>query len=206
MRLRLASLSLTFLAVVTCRAHAQDDPVMNYRDKCRKSASGAYSVAYADLGLAQDAVVLADRAKKRANAVLENHEAKLRLVDKRLQEKDYPAELLRERDSLGGQIKLYHEQYSASEEQDRRARQDLEKTKKRHDQLRSKLEPLFQLLFTDDPDGGNRKIFHRLEWKSPCPKYRSLCPLPSEQTTKLTSLMDDIDDVDLACHRYSKLK
>lgn len=201
-----SSFLLIFSAIFELHAVAQDDPALNYREKCRRNASGAYADAIADLAMAEDGVVLAENAKKKAFAVIDIHEAKLKLVNKKLQSKDYGTELLAERDSLTAQVKLYHEQYMTSDSQLENAKKNMVQAKKRHGSIKKKVDPLFHSFFTDDPDGGERKLFNKLEWKSECPKYRTLCPLPAGDAEKLLSLIEEIDDHNLACHRYAKLK
>jgi hypothetical protein len=200
------TIMLIFVAILGLEATAQDDPGLNYREICRRAASGAFATATGDLALAEDSVVLAKNGEKKAHAVVEIHEAKIKLVHKKLKSKDYSTELFSERDSLAAQIKLYHEQYTSSQEQLKQANKNLVAAKKRHRKLKQKIDPIFKSYFSDDPDGTPRKLFNKLEWKSECPKYRSLCPLPESDAKALVSLVDEIDDQDFACHRYAKMK
>jgi hypothetical protein len=195
-----------FFALGCQPAVAQDDPTLNYREKCRRIASGAYADAVGDKYQAEDVIILAENARKKSKAIIENHEAKLRLVNKQLQSNDYDAKLLEERDTISSQIKLFHEQLLTSEGQLESARKKLGSVKKHHDSLKLKVEKIFTVTFSEDPDGGPRKIFSTIDWKSPCPKYRSLCPLPPADAKVLASLLDDINDQDLSCFKYSKLK
>lgn len=206
MRDAVSMLMLIFIALVAQTAAAQDDPTLNYREKCRRAASGAFSNAVGDKYLAEDAVHLAENALKKSKAIIEIHEAKLRLVNKNLQKNDYDTKLLEERDGLTSQIKLFHEQLLASESQLESSRKKLIKTNKHHSSLKQKIEKIFTVSFSEDPDGGPRKLFNTIEWKSTCPKYRSLCPLPANDSKVLASLLDDIDDQDMSCFKYSKMK
>jgi hypothetical protein len=197
---------IIFIALRVIQASAQDDPTLNYREKCRRAASGAYSNAFGDKFLAEDAVELAENAGKKSKAVIEIHEAKLRLVNKKLQSNDYDTKLLEERDTLASQIKLFHEQLLASESQLESARKKMVSIGKHYNSLKQKIDRIFSASFNEDPDGGPRKLFNTIEWKSPCPKYRSLCPLPAKDSKVLASLLDDIDDQDMSCFKYSKMK
>ncbi len=201
-----SSLMIIFIALRVIQASAQDDPTLNYREKCRRAASGAYSNAFGDKFLAEDAVELAENAGKKSKAVIEIHEAKLRLVNKKLQSNDYDTKLLEERDTLASQIKLFHEQLLASESQLESARKKMVSIGKHYNSLKQKIDRIFSASFNEDPDGGPRKLFNTIEWKSPCPKYRSLCPLPAKDSKVLASLLDDIDDQDMSCFKYSKMK
>lgn len=195
-----------FFAFGCPKSWAQDDVTLNYREKCRRIASGAYADAVGDKYQAEDGIQLAENAKKKSKAVIEIHEAKLRMVNKKLESNDYDVQLLEERDAITSQIKLFHEQLLASESQLETARKKLALVTKQHNALKSKIDKIFNATFTEDPDGGPRKLFGTIEWKSPCPKYRSLCPLPAKDSKILASLLDNIDDQDRACFKYSKLK
>lgn len=195
-----------FLALIGLESLAQDDATLNYREKCRRTASGAYADAVGDRYQAEDAIELAENARKKSKAVIDIHEAKLRILNKKLESNDYDTKLLEDRDAISSQIKLFHEQLLTSENQVESARKKLRAVKKHHDSLKQKIDKIFNASFSEDPDGGPRKLFNTIEWKSPCPKYRSLCPLPAKDAKVLTSLLDDIDDHDMACFKYSKLK
>lgn len=199
-------LMLIFIALSALPAAAQDDPTLNYREKCRRSASGAFSNAVGDKYLAEDALQLAQNAIKKSKAIIEIHEAKLRLVNKKLEASDYETKLLEERDTLISQIKLFHEQLLAGETQLASARKKLAKITTHYSTMKQKIEKIFTASFNEDPDGGPRKLFNTIEWKSPCPKYRSLCPLPPQDAKVLASLLDDVDDQDMSCFKYSKMK
>ena len=130
----------------------------------------------------------------------------LKTLKKKIAANDYAPDLLNERDVIVSQIKVYHEQLLTSQSQLESAKKLKTNAKKREQSMRKKVEAIFTVIMGEDPDGGVRPLFSKLEWKSPCPKYRALCPLPPRDTEILTALTDDIDDPGLACHHYSKIK
>jgi len=119
---------------------------------------------------------------------------------------EYSPELMNERDMLGAQIKLYHEQKATSEQQLALATQNLATSKRRIESIKKKVESIFTVKMSPDPEGGPRPLLSHIDWKSPCPKYRALCPLPARDVATLVSLLGDIDDSDKSCERYAKIK
>jgi hypothetical protein len=130
----------------------------------------------------------------------------MKAIKKKIAANDYSPDLLNERDVISSQIKLYHEQLLTSQSQLETAKKQKTDARKREGGMRKKVESIFTVFMVEDPDGGVRPIFSKLEWKSPCPKYRALCPLPPREADILVALTDDFDDPALVCHRYAKIK
>jgi len=200
---RLLIIISSFSALTT---EAVEDETVNFRERCRRAVSGTFASVLADMNMADDGVTLAENFTKKARIQVDAYEIKLKTLNKKITANDYSPDLLNERDVITSQIKLYHEQWLSSQSQLETAKKQKTDAKKRETSMRKKVEAIFTVFMNDDPDGGFRPLFNKLEWKSPCPKYRALCPLPPREAVILTSLTDDIDDPALVCHRYSKIK
>ncbi len=203
---RFYAVLLIFSAFYGPKPLAADNLDTNFRERCRKTVSGQYSNALADKALAEDAVTLASDAIKKSKKQIEADEAKLKVIREKIQTSEYSPELVNERDAVTAQIKLYKEQLSVSQGQLASSQKLLDTSKKRIESIRKKVESIFTVTMVPDPEGGPRKLLARIEWKSPCPKYRVLCPLPVKDITVLKELRKEIDDSDLSCDRYSKIK
>ena len=206
MRRSFYSIVLIISAILPQIAAAVDDPGINFRERCRRVISGTFATVIADKSMADDQVTLAETYLKKSKIKIESGEVKMRLIKQKLAASDYSPDLLTERDVVASQIKLYHEQFLTSENQLAEAKKRQASAAKRDMTIRKKVESIFKVTMSEDPDGGPRPIFNKIEWKTDCPKYRSLCPLPEKESLILVSLLDDIDDTDNACHRYSKIK
>ena len=199
-------LLLIFAPISGQNAFAQDDPTINFRERCRRTISGSFATVIADARLADDSLVLAENFRTKSRVQIDRDEKKMRDVMKKLQASDYSPDLLTERDVLSSKIKLYHEQLASSEDTIASARKNQLKARKRESSMHSKIDKIFKIEMSEDPDGGPRPVFRKIEWMSPCPKYRALCPLPDKDTKILITLLDEVDDPYQACFKYSKLK
>jgi hypothetical protein len=203
---RFYALLLIFLAFYAQKMTAQNNLNTNFREMCRKTISGQYSNALADFALAQDSVTLAKEAIKKLAKLISSDESKLSTVSQKLKASEYSPNLIHERDALVSQIKLYKEQLMTTQKQ-LTSSQNLHSTsKKRVESIRKKVESIFNISMVADPEGGPRKLLAKVDWKSPCPKYRVLCPLPIKDVNVLKELTKELDDSELACERYTKIK
>ena len=203
---RFYAVLLIFSSFLLPRAWASGDPDTNFRERCRRTVSGQYSSLVADMAMSDDSVTLANDARKKSLKQIDSDEIKMKALRKKLEASEYSPELLSERDMLAAQLKLYHEQLASSEGQIESAKKRQATTKKRIDSARKKVESIFKVNLVPDPEGGPRPLIGQIEWKSPCPKYRALCPLPVKDAAVLVALLDEIDDSDLSCHHYAKIK
>ena len=203
---RFYAVLLIFSAFYGPKPLAADNLDTNFRERCRKTISGQYSNALADKALAEDAVALATEAITKSKKQITSDETKLKALNQKIQSTEYAPDLLNERDLLTSQIKLYREQLATSEGQLASSQKLMTTSKKRIESIRTKVESIFTVTMVPDPEGGLRKLLAKIEWKSPCPKYRVLCPLPEKDLKILKELRLEIDDSDLACERYTKIK
>jgi hypothetical protein len=203
---RFYAVLLIFSAFFAQKLAAEDIVNTNFRERCRKTISGQYSNALADKALAEDAVALASEAIAKSKKQISSDETKLKALNQKIQSTEYAPDLLNERDLLTSQIKLYREQLATSEGQLASSQQLMTTSKKRIESIRKKVESVFTVTMVPDPEGGLRKLLAKIEWKSSCPKYRVLCPLPEKDLKILKELRLEIDDSDLACERYTKIK
>lgn len=206
MFVRFCCLLLIFSAIFGAELLAKDTSESNFRELCRKTISGQYSNALADKTLAEDAVKLASEAIQKSKNQIKTDETKLNKLNEKIRSSEYTPELINERDMINAQLKLYQEQLTTSQSQLKSAQKLAVTSKKRIESIRKKVESIFIVTMFPDPEGGPRPMLGRIEWKSSCPKYRVLCPLPAKDAQTLKELRKEIDDSDLACDRYSKLK
>lgn len=178
----------------------------NFRERCRKIISGTFAESYNENFRAQDAAKLADRTLKRLapQETLLNQE--LAKIEKKIKAGNYDPKLTERRDQLIAQIRLYHEQVVVQEEIAMTSKKSAESASQKYKDLEIQVKQIFNVAFVPDPEGAPRNLFHQLTWKSPCPKFRSLCPLPANDVAILKSLTKKVVDTDKDCEKYSSLK
>lgn len=178
----------------------------NSREVCRKTISGTMSSLVADSAQAEDSVVLSETYAKKSRQREAEEELKMKAINKKLEGKDFTPDTMAQQQLIGTSIKVYHTQMLDSLEQLELAKKKKTEINTRLAKLRKNVELLFTISMNDDPEGASRRLFNTIEWRSLCPKYRVLCPLPAEHLLILVSITDEIDDVDQGCLHYSKLK
>lgn len=178
----------------------------NFRERCRRVISGVFAESWNEANRARDAALLAERSLKALVPQQEHNNKQLAEIQNKLREEHYDAALLRRRDELIAQIKMFHEQIQNQEDLSAKAKVSSKTAESTYDALRKDVEKIFAIAFVDDPDGQPRKVFHRLNWKSNCPKYRTLCPLPPSEATLLRHLALKLKDEGSNCSRYAALK
>ena len=178
----------------------------NFRERCRKIISGTCADSYNENFRAQDAAKLADRTIKRLTPQQALFNRDLAKVEKTLKAGNLDPALVERRDQLIAQIKLYHDQIATQEEIVTTSKKSADSASQKYKELETKVRQIFDVSFVPDPEGLPRKLFHELTWKSPCPKFRSLCPLPPKDVAVLKSLRKNIVDTDGDCDKYGSLK
>jgi hypothetical protein len=178
----------------------------NSREVCRKTISSTLSSLLADSAQAEDSVVLSETYAKKSRQREAQEEVKMKAINKKLEGNDFTPDTMAQQNLIATSIKLYHTQMLDSLDQLEQAKKKKIEVSTHLAKLRKKVEQIFTITMNEDPEGSNRKIFNTIEWRSLCPKYRVLCPLPAEHLLILVSITDEIDDVDQGCLHYSKLR
>ena len=178
----------------------------NSREVCRKTISSTLGSLVAESARAEDAVQLSETYKKKSRQRVAEEEVKMRAVNKKLEGTDYTPETMAQQNQISTNIKLFHTQMLESDQQLELAKKQQSTANNQLAKLRKKVDLIFTVTMNDDPDGGPRRIFNTIEWRSLCPKYRVLCPLPAADILTLIGITDEIDDIDQGCNHYSKLK
>jgi hypothetical protein len=187
-------------------AFSQPSYADNWREQCRKIVSGEYLNAYSDQRRAKDAEILALKSLRALTPKLSTFIKKLGQINEQLAKENYNPELIEKRYAARAQIKVLEEQI-----QDQEARVALSKSERSTAERRFKIldapvRSIFTVEFADDPEGLPRSIFAGLNWKSPCPKFRSLCPLPENQRNDLSANLTPLLPEKESCRKYSSIR
>lgn len=174
----------------------------NVREACRQAVAGGYLKQYDEreklrtyvrtvkeqVETTADAVKKARKAFEAAKAAAEKETFELALANKR--------------DEASATLQTLEAQQRDYEDLKSEAEKTLAKATENEDALKKKIVKVFVFERVEDrPDGGYP--IH-LAYKSACPKFRHLCPLPREEAEKLTQIEVDGEAPD-ACVRYASL-
>lgn len=204
-----ALLILFALQRPTATAQTAEEPFAeNFRERCRKYVSGSYAESWNEANRARDAQVLAEKALQKLSPRQDLANKQLATLQKQLQSEDYEPSLIQKRDELIAQIKLLHEQIQDQEAILAQAKKSAKASNSSYKSLNNEVSKIFHVSFVEDPEGLPRKLFHQLTWKTPCPKYRTLCPLPPSQVKTLKSIAKTVGDEEQGgnCLKYSNIK
>jgi hypothetical protein len=174
----------------------------NLREICRRTLSGQFLTAFHDANHAEMFVEATksqhtDLSKKLKSEELSLKEIELKLRDTASKNRVKLADYQSQQSIVKSLRETVAEQEQLLEVSDLRAKEVRDREKK----LRTALSPVFLIEFTKDPEKPQNEVFWRLQYKTPCPPYRALCPLPEKarQYLKLAAL-------DESCNRYANQK
>ena len=200
---KLASLALILCVTEAFSQDGSEDDSDNFRGKCRKLVSGVYADAWNESIRSKDALVAAESALNRLRPQLTMTERKLRDHVGKMKREPFNSESANKREELSAQEKVIHDQINTAQDVYDHAKNSNKISQQKHSDLTQLIDKVFYRKFVPDPEGLPKKIFHKLEWKTPCPKYRSLCPLPEESAAHLKKLSQKIDDSESVCSKYA---
>lgn len=204
---RLLCVFASLLSYAELSAQTSENPYSeNFRERCRKLISGTFAESYNENFRAQDAAKLAEKTIKRLVPQQSLANRDLAQIEKKMKAGDYDPKLTERRDQLVAQIRLYHDQIASQEELAASAKKAADAASQKHKELEALVKKIYDVSLEPDPEGLPRKIFHQLTWKSPCPKFRALCPLPPNDAQVLKQLAKKITDTDGDCAKYSSMK
>ena len=197
---KLSVLALLALTVAPPAWAMPPEYQVNVREGCRRAVAGAYLKAYDEkertasyqaslkeqVATLKEALTTAQTAAKAAATQAAGHDFDATLAARR----DDTAVVVK---TLSGQMADY-QQMMAKNAPEIAAKAAAEK------RLRAAIETVFQFTRTGDlKDGGYPT---QLAYRSSCPKYRALCPLPAKDREALSNLRIE-GSLPEACQKYA---
>lgn len=188
------SIGLQFSVVAFGDTSTREVPETNLRESCRRAASGAYLNAW-DRKLQTARMVEAVASKlKVTKTALHKEQKNLAAFREKLRLKGYDLELAQAVDSKSGLVRTLEGQIAELEEVLVKTKLSAAETASTEAARKKEVMMLF-----DIKNSNKSKRPTRLDYKSPCPKYRFLCPLPRDQAFQLreTTTLE-------SCRRYAE--
>lgn len=198
---RLLRAGLALVTAMAAPAHAvPDDYKVNVREGCRQAVSGAYITAYTERERNRTLIrSLAGNVQDTA-AALKAAQADLARLKAASEGKDFDLQHAVKIDQATTRVSTLDAQradYGSLQDQAKRAFDAAQAQEKR---LFAALTKVFTVERMNDRADGGFPI--RLEYKSPCPKYRALCPLPVDDAKNLLAIPMD-GGTPQSCQRYA---
>ena len=202
---RLTNLLLALIAAFTLpRAIAEPvEDQTTVRELCRKAVAGGYLKAQNDkdwderyLLSVSNQLTLLEKAIGGAKRDLSTNSAKLAKAD-------FDVPLSEERMRLETLVHSLEQRTTEFKKLKVEALARAALTRKRLKDIDAQVQGTFQVVRMDD--GTEKGYPFRLNYRSSCPKYRFLCPLPSKEASNLLKITVENDKVPEPCLRYSQI-
>jgi chromosome segregation ATPase len=185
------------LATPVSIARAADDE--SAREQCRKILAGHY------LNLLDEENRRADLHERlsRDNSALERRlnsaQASFNQTKAKTAKNDYDVSLARQRDGWQNQIAAIKHQLGANNAEMARLEAERDSAHGATQNFVKQLEPVFELVKSEQAGGGYGIV---VQYRHACQKFRTTCPLPTEQAAHLATIQVD-GGTPTPCQHYS---
>jgi hypothetical protein len=195
--------SLVGCSILSARGIARPTEYqVNIRESCRQTIAGAYLKVYDERERLRTYIIALNDQLKNLAPLLESARKADIAAAKALEKAAFETDVIAKRGEAASQLKSLEDQHREAQDLKAKAEKDHKKYVAEEAALRAAILPVFSFeRLEDKPDGGYPVHLH---YRSGCPKYRHLCPLPARDTAALLSIKID-GKVPEPCERYAGL-
>jgi hypothetical protein len=200
----LISLAVAVAALLgaTSAAARPDAQKPNAREACRAAVAGSYLKTYDERERLKTYIKALDAQVKDLEAARTKVAGEEKALAAKAGAEAFDVNLAVKRDEALAHLRTLELRAEEARDLKRRAATELDGHVAREARLRAQVERVFVFTRTGDkPDGGYPT---ELRYKSPCPKYRYLCPLPASDVEALLQITDGGKPLP-DCERYASL-
>ncbi len=174
----------------------------NMREACRQAVAGGYLKQYDEREKLRTYVRSLKEQVETTSAAVKKARKAFDAAKAAAEKQTFELALANKRDEALASLQTLEAQQKDYEDLKGEAEKTLAKATENEDALKKRIVKVFVFERVEDrPDGGYP--IH-LAYKSACPKYRHLCPLPRDEAEKLTEIELDGQAPDV-CVRYASL-
>jgi hypothetical protein len=177
-----------------------DDYRANVREACRQAISGAYIEAYTERERNRTLIRTLNENLKETDSALTTARAAQKRLKAEAEGRDFELSRAVAIDQSSARVKTLAAQRDDYAALIHRAQADFSTAEGREKSLLAALAKVFTDERSMDRADGGFPI--RLDYKSPCPKYRALCPLPVDDAKALAAIPIEGGSPE-ACRRYA---
>lgn len=184
-------------------AHARPDSQKpNAREACRIAVAGTYLKTYDERERLKTYIRALDAQEKELVAALTKVNTEDKALAAKASAEAFDVTLAVRRDEVLANKRTLEMRAQEARDLKRQAATDLDQHVAAELTLRRQVDRVFRFTRTEDkPDGGYPTD---LQYKSPCPKYRYLCPLPVKDVEALLLIKDNGKPLS-DCEKYASL-
>jgi hypothetical protein len=174
----------------------------NSREACRRAVAGAYLNAYGEKERLEHLIRATDAEIATTKSALAAARRELASWSAKAKAESFDVDLATKRDDAAVIVKGDEDQLKTYEQEMADAKGKLGAPVAEERRLRGLIDKVFVFeRLLDQADGGYP--IH-LAYRSPCPKYRALCPLPPKDADRLLAITVD-GQAPEPCSRYASL-
>jgi hypothetical protein len=191
----------TILATYACADQSVPD---NWREKCRQIVSGQYLQHYDSQHQFDEQSKMLERQIIKMTADLGETRQIYDKLEAKSQNSEFDKDQANQLQNLRTKLKMQESLLADKKSALTKTQERLELASGKLQRFTAKVEPLFRI-DRKKPEEADPGYGIRLEFSSPCPQHRHVCPLPSDEATKLRDLSAEIEGSD-ACVKYSQIR
>jgi hypothetical protein len=174
---------------------------VNIREGCRQSIAGAYLHAHDEHERLQGYIVTIKEQLSSAKIAAAKADTEAKTAAVVLAKNTYDTDLASKNDAAASMARTMRAQVKDYQELLTQASQQLPAAEAAEKKLRQQILKVFNIERLPDPPKGGYPF--RITYRSECPKYRALCPLPNKEREALLEIRVD-GTLPESCQRYAE--
>ena len=193
---------VAFLVVPRAMAEPIEDQT-TVRELCRKAVAGAYLKAQNDRDWDERYLLSVSTQLTQLEKAIGGAKKDLSANAAKLAKADFDVPLSEERMRLETLVRSLEQRSIEFKKLKSDAEVRATQSRKHLKDIDNQVQGTFQVIRVDD--GTEKGYPFRLNYRSSCPKYRYLCPLPPKEATNLLKITVENNKVPEPCRRYSQI-
>lgn len=194
---------LGFHGLSSRQTFAQNDDRYNYRDQCRSIVAGSYWKIVDEYNSTQLFLKLNTDNLKKLDKEISKFNKELKSLEASQIKKTYDPERDNRLRVVRARIELLEKNKSQIKEKNPELLQKLEKFKLEREETKARMSQVFDIM--EKPADTAGTVPKSIEYKTSCPKYRHVCPLPAKERKALLEIFKR-DTVPTSCLKYSYIR
>jgi hypothetical protein len=172
---------------------------VNAREGCRQAVAGAYVQAYDEHERSLAYVATLKEQLSALKTASAKSKKELSTIESALAKQNYDIDKASKLDMAAANARAVLDQTAEYQKMLDEAEKAVTPAHHREQDIRRQFGKVFQIETVKDSGKGGYPF--RVTYRTPCPKYRALCPLPSDQQQELQELRID-GTLPEACRKY----
>lgn len=199
----MTALQILLIMMIPGVLHGQNDDQYNYRDQCRSIIVGHYWKVVDSMNTNQQFYLRQIDNVKKMKSESKKLKAKLSKLQKTKSQKPYDTKRDQQMKANRAKIEFLDKTITSSEAKIPQYKKKYDELVLSYTTLRERMEKVFKI--EDDTSKKRGKYPKSIQYKTACPKYRHVCPLPEKERNDLLKIFKH-EPVPNPCLKYSYIR